>query len=612
MGFEERWESACNRQYHRGPDSQGEWRSSFEGGEIWMGHQRLAILDLSEAGHQPMTSDRGTLVYNGEVYNYIELRAEMERAGEIFRTGTDTEVVLRGILHWGMAEACRRFNGMWAIAWWDVREKRLWLSRDRFGEKPLYWEQHENGIFFASELKALMAMTGRQYRVNAQVVSEFLLQHQANTSPAGFVEGVSRVPAAAMVCLQADRINAPETRDYWHLPDVAVDRKIDNVLLDEVRETFSDSVRIRLRSDVPVGVLLSGGLDSSAIAAMAAEHSQSITFFSGVSGDKRTDESRFITKMAQHLGHEAITIDLDGQVDNLFGKLEELTWHADRPLDEFSNIAHGLLMESARARGITVMLTGQGADELLCGYRKYLGFQLQLLWRAGQRCRALRLLASFVKNRSVISQFSWAEAKRYLPGRSARAGWNIAGPALAGFEPLELGVKNGELLMARQARDLRRFSLPAILHMEDHMSMAASREMRVPFLDHRLVELLLPLPAETKLCRGWTKYVFRRAMEPSLPSAIAWRRDKLGFDNPQEIWLKQQLRKRMEEDYFGAGCRIFQYGLVREEELSRLCREFFRQRRGRGRVWWRDIFAPLALEVWLRQFEAHLEPPRNR
>ena len=608
--FNGRWEEACIRQGHRGPDSRGEWRDEFVGGEIRLGHQRLAILDLSEAGHQPMTDESGALCYNGEIYNYLELRSELERAGDSFKTETDTEVVLRCIRRWGVARACGRFNGMWAFAWWDAREERLWLARDRFGEKPLYWEVHEGVLFFASELKSLIAMTGRRYCVNTQVAGEFLLQNQASTSEAVFVEGVARVPPASVMCFRPEKLDSPERQVYWSLPDKPADREVDDSLLEEVRETFSDSVRLRLRSDVPVGVLLSGGLDSSAIAAMAADgHSKPVTLFSGVSDDRKTDESGFILKMARHLGREVVTIDLDGQVGGLLGKLEELTWQADRPLGDFSNVAHGLLMEAAKERGITVMLTGQGADELLCGYRKYLGFQLQLLWGAGRRWQALRLLGGFIKNRSMVNQFTWAEAKRYLPGRSARAGWDIAGPALDQFKPLELGVKNGELLMARQSRDLRRFSLPAILHTEDRMSMAASREMRVPFLDHRLVELLLPLPAEAKLHRGWTKYVFRRAMEANLPPEITWRRDKLGFTNPQETWLQQPLRKPLEEDYFAPDSLIFKHGLIEEEPLRERCREFFGQKRGRGRVWWREIFAPLALEVWLRKFEQHLEAP---
>jgi len=610
--FESRWAEACRRQHHRGPDSQGEWHGKFKDGEIRLGHQRLAILDLSEAGHQPMTHEQGTLSYNGEVYNYIELREELEKTGEAFISETDTEVVLRAILCWGVVKACERFNGMWAFAWWDARERRLWLARDRFGEKPMYWETHGGALLFASELKSLMAMTGRRYRVNVQVAGEFLLQNQANTSESVFVEGVKRVSPATVMCFKWDRLDKPKTASFWALPDESAERPVDDALQEEVRETFADSVRIRLRSDVPVGVLLSGGLDSSAIAAMVSgEHANSVTLFSGISGDPRTDESRFIFKMAQHLGRDPVTIDLDSQVDNLLGKLEEFTWQADRPLGDFSNVAHGLLMEAARARGITVMLTGQGADELLCGYRKYLGFQLRLLWGAGRRWQALRLLGSFIKNRSVIPQFTWAEAKRYLPGRSARTGWDIAGPALEYFRPLELGVKNGEQLMNRQARDLRRFSLPAILHTEDRMSMAASREIRVPFLDHRLVELLLPLPAETKLRAGWTKFVFRKAMEPCLPADITWRRDKLGFANPQETWLKKPLRRSLEEDYFASGSRIFEHGLVRENPLRARCREFYGQRRGRGKVWWRDIFAPLALEVWLRQFGEHLESPSS-
>ena len=268
-GFKDRWEEACRRQRHRGPDSQGDWRGNFEGSEIWLGHQRLAILDLSEAGHQPMTHVRGTLSYNGEVYNYLELRGELEQSGDVFTTETDTEVVLRAILRWGVAGACERFNGMWAFAWWDARERRLWLARDRFGEKPMYWETHDGALFFASELKSLMAMTGRRYCVNVQVAGEFLLQNQANTSEAVFVEGVARVPPASVMCFKPDRLDAPEPAAYWSLPDEPVDRPVDDSLLEEVRETFADAVRLRLRSDVPVGVLLSGGLDSSAIAAMA-------------------------------------------------------------------------------------------------------------------------------------------------------------------------------------------------------------------------------------------------------------------------------------------------------------------------------------------------------
>lgn len=614
---ETRWSQAQRLQRHRGPDDSGAAALSIGRREVRLAHQRLSILDLSEAGHQPMGHEKGPglLAFNGEIYNYHELRADLMAQERVFRSGSDTEVLLQALDCWGAERTVERLNGMWAFAWLEPGGNRLWLSRDRAGEKPLYWTLDERGLFFSSEVKTLLTLAGRRFPLNLQVVGQFLLQSLLDTGEGSFFDGIEQLPAAslALVELAGDDLT-PRSRSYWSPPTEEEDYPPDLAArAEQLRETFLDAVRIRLRSDVPVGILLSGGLDSSAIAAAAhrlVPADADLNLLSAVSADARFDESPHIDRVSEHLGRSVTRVSLDGEIGSatLFRDLAEAVWYNDAPVGSLSNLAHRRLMAAARERGITVVLSGQGADELLCGYKKYLAFHLQHLLRQGRAAEAAGVLWRFWRNGTVVNQFRFAEAKRYLPGWLRASEQDLRGSALTEFQPLALGLARGADVRARQVADLRAFSIPTLTHFEDRMSMSESREVRLPFLDARLMECLIAAPADFKLHAGWTKYILRLAVAPWLPAEVVWRKDKQGFINPEAEWLKGELREGVME-FFAPDSLMFQYHLVERDALMARYQAYIAQPAGRGKVWFREVFNPLALELWLRRFEAYITPP---
>ncbi len=611
-----RWEDAQRIQHHRGPDGQGEVQLLANGWTVQFAHQRLAIIDLSAAGHQPMSldddPDAGVLVFNGELYNYRELRAELQGLGVCFSTSSDSEVLLRALRHWGIREALARFNGMWAFAWLEPVSRCLWLSRDRAGEKPLYFFHGSDGFYFASELKGLLTLTGGRYTLHTQSVGEFLVQNLLDAGPGCLLDGIERVPAAALMRLDLSGSHLElRAERYWSAPRGEISGDAARSPEECLRELFLDAVQIRLRSDVPVGVLLSGGIDSSAIAAAAHRIvgvGGELNLLSMVSGNPRFDESVHIDRVARALGREPCKVLLDLQPGTAFPLLEQAVWHNDAPVGSFSNVAHLLLMRKARELGVTVVLSGQGADEMLCGYRKYLGFYVQELLRARRWSAATRLLWSFFRRGTVLSQFSVAEGRRYLPRWMRSNDVDLRGEQLRDFVPHTLGLPAGTSVGDRQIDDLERFSIPTLNHFEDRMSMSESREIRLPFLDVRLMEFLLGLPTQEKLGSGWTKHVMRRAIAPWLPAEVVWRRDKQGFINPESEWMKRELRPKVEE-YFAPDALIFRHRLVDREKLLTRYASFCAQPAVGGAIWFREIFNPLSLEIWLRRFEASIAAP---
>jgi asparagine synthase (glutamine-hydrolysing) len=602
-------ERMIKAQVHRGPDGEGRWLGRVGERAVALGSSRLAILDLSPAGHQPMLSPSGrqVLVYNGEVYNYRELRIELEAHGVRFRGHSDTEVVMHSLLRWREA-APRRFNGMWALAWLDLDHESLFLSRDPFGIKPLYLYEGPRALYFASEIKSILVGSGERFPIDAVVVGRYLRQALLNAQEQTFFSGIESFPAGQNMSLDLRSPGRPERRvtRYWLAPARVEARDIGETHIETVRETFIDAVRLRLRSDVPVGVLLSGGVDSSSIAVamkLARNGSDGLLMISGVSDDPRFSEEPFIDRMTGFLRCPAHKVRL--HADRAYELLCKLTWFNDEPIGSLSTVVHHQLMEKAGELGVKVILSGQGADELLCGYDKYLGFYLQSLVREGAWMRALRVLMDFAHRGTVLNQFRMSEAKRYLPRIVRQGEIDIRGPALReGNCLLNLGLGDGDL-MERQLADITRLSIPALVHYEDRMSMACSREIRLPFLDPRVVDILLPLPPEWKLRGGWTKWVLRRAMERDLPQEIIWRKDKQAFTNPQSEWLKRDLRERV-SGLLAGDLLIARSGLVDLPNLRLRYEAYCAQPAERGRLSFKDVFMPIALEIWARQFEGHL------
>jgi asparagine synthase (glutamine-hydrolysing) len=609
-------EAAHHVQAHRGPDGRGTQSFEFNGSSLVLGHQRLAIIDLTQAGHQPMnTRDAlGSVVYNGELYNYVELREELRREGESFATQSDTEVLLSALHRWGAARALSKFNWMGAFAWLDRRARRLTLARDAGSEKPLYYFRDSQQFIFASEIKTLLTLAGRKFQLERDVIGRFIHQGLSDTSTQTIFRDIVQVAPSTFLELDVE-IPGADLRLGEYAPPPYDGDPVNISLRDcvaEVQRLFVDSVRVRLRSDVPVGVLLSGGIDSSSIAAVAHElrgAQAAPQLLSAVSEDPRFDETAHIRVMEQHLNQEAHKIVLQTSAGSLTEDLSALNWINDEPVSGLSSLGHYRLMQHAKQLGVTVIMSGQGADEIFLGYRKYLGFYLQSLVRSGRYVTAAKVLGGFIANRTVVTQFDIGDAKRYVPwlrklgaAQPGDSDADLDGAWLRGWNPAQLGLGAGSLA-DRQLADIRHWSVPALCHYEDRMSMAMSREIRLPFLDSRLIDLVRRAPDEFKLRGGWTKYCLREAMRPYLPPEIAWRRDKKGFSNPQGEWLKRELRQPVKEA-FGGDSLLARKGIVDSGVLLRKYERYCKQAPGKGSIWYREIFAPFSLELWMRRYAA--------
>jgi asparagine synthase (glutamine-hydrolysing) len=589
---------------HRGPDGEG----SFAGDGIALGACRLAIIDLSNAGEQPFASEDRMLqlIHNGEVYNYRELRRELERKGHRFRSTTDTEVVLSAYAEWG-TRCVERFNGMWAFALWDGRRRRLFCSRDRFGVKPFYYRFEGGRFVFASELKAFAADPETRLDPNPAAVREYLDQAYLDHTDETFFAGIRRLPAAHSLTLDARGLRILR---YWQLEprepppgDPA----------DAFRELFLDAASLRLRSDVSVGTALSGGLDSSAIA-VAVDHlfradppsaasvgarQRTFTVYFDVAG---FDERPYAREVVARVGAEPhwITFSADDLVDDL----PTIVRAQDEPFGSTSIAAGWYVMRAARQAGLRVMLDGQGGDEVLAGYRALLGFHLadlladRRLRQLGREVAAFRdvhrtggLLASIARpfapeglTRRVRSRVRAAGALVHPDLRVAAAAAHADG---AGFSTR---------LRRHQQLMVTRRGLPELLRYEDRNSMAHSVEARVPFLDYRLVELTFSLASDELIRGGRTKDVLRRALADLLPPLVSARRDKLGFVTPERHWLRGRLGD-LAADVF-ASRSFAERGFV---DASAARRRLQRHRRGEVEAGM-ELWRALNVELWAQAF----------
>jgi asparagine synthase (glutamine-hydrolysing) len=537
---------------HRGPDGDGLFTDDAG---VALAFRRLAIIDLSDAGNQPFASDDSTLqlIHNGEIYNYRELRLELEGHGHRFRSATDTEVILRAYQEWG--ERCvERFNGMWAFALWDGSRRTLFCSRDRFGVKPFYYRYADGRFVFASELKAFRADPRTQLEPNLRSVREYVEQGYADHTDETFFSGIVKLPPAHSLTLDDKGLNL---RRYWAL------EPRDSVRGDpaeQMRELFVDAVRLRLRSDVPIGTCLSGGIDSSAIACAVdlllrteSEHAQPVgdrqKTFTAFFEQPGFDERPYARAVVEQTHAEPHWVSFDAH--ELVDTLPQIVETQDEPFGSTSIVAQWYVMRAARAAGMTVMLDGQGADEVLAGYHGYFGpYFADLLTqrRFGELRRELGAYRSL--HGASAAMAAVALARPFLPERVRRiarartkGSAALLHPSLRALPPVaeQNGAPYDDRLRRQLYLILTRRGLPELLRYEDRNSMAHSLEARVPFLDYRLVELLFSLEGGELIDRGRTKAVLRRAIGDLLPPIVRDRVDKLGFVTPEASWLRGPL-----------------------------------------------------------------------
>lgn len=568
---------------------------------VGLGNRRLAILDVSTAGNQPMQTEDGllTITFNGELYNYKEVREDLRRAGHSFRSQTDTEVILRSYLEWG--EGClQRFNGMWAFAIWDQMRRRLFCARDRFGVKPFYYALRDGCFVFASEIKQILQATGMARVANPVTVFHFLEWGLLDFSSDTFFQGILQLPAGHCLALELNESLVPKIRRYWELRTEPQIRISDEDAIREFRRLFENAVALRLRSDVPVGVSLSGGLDSSAVVCTAKRLSPQAEFqtFSACFEDPKIDEREYLLEVVREIQGTSHLAFPEGA--SFWKILQTLIFHQDEPVGSPGAYPQWCVMEDARNNGVPVILGGQGGDESLCGYQKY---QFFYWWHLLRKGNPKFLLESFQWLRQgTSSRWNFSALSRYLPGpfRSRislvnRIGTREMESLLIGARP---GLGSGRTLAERQKTDLTYSSIPALLHHEDRFSMAHSVESRLPFMDYRLVEFLLRCPPSLKLRDGWSKWLLRNALREELPTKIRLRRSKLGFHTPEAKWMRFGLNNGYRRLWDTPQLRMSRF--IDGPKLRRECAELLNG--SRGALPPGGLFRAVSLETWSQVF----------
>lgn len=546
------------RLVHRGPDGDGIWQSADRRAII--GHRRLKVIDLTDAADQPMADAgaRAVVTYNGEIYNYRELRQRLRAEGAEFRSSGDTEVLLQAYLRWGEG-ALAELNGMFAFAILDLARRRLFCARDRFGEKPFYFAEGDGFFAFASEIKALLALDGVGDDCDPTRALGFLASGRRGldderTTPFSAVRQL--LPGETMT-VDLDTLAVAVSRYWAPKADSAVASMSEADAIDRFRDLLSDAVSLRLRSDVPLGSCLSGGLDSSAIVCLARRHlGAEVPYhvFSGRFPGHAADEGRWADIVATAT---AATVHISRPTaDDLLSRLGTFAWANELPVGSASQYAQWCVFESAKEAGVTVLLDGQGGDEILGGYEQYFPSYLDALRAQGEHARADEEEAAIRKRYPMALPGIAERLKRALPrglrhrlgrlvGKGSDFGFGLSSdmrqalrnvrtaPSQAdpGFNPLSRAL----------AEDALEAHLPALLRYGDRNSMAHSREVRLPFCDHRIAEFSFSLPASRLMGGAETKRLLRRAMAGILPEEIRTRWNKQGFLPPQPAWFKGAL-----------------------------------------------------------------------
>ena len=604
---------------HRGPDGKGVLLCN----NLGLAHRRLSILDLSDAGHQPMSilDGRLSIILNGEIFNYLELKDELLAKGAKFQSTSDTEVVLWAYYYWGR-ECFNRFNGMWALAIWDARDETLVFSRDRFGVKPLYICETDQALIFASEAKAIIASGLYEGQVDRDWLYQYTYVGYVDTGEETFFKDIKMFPAAHYAVFKNGHLLEQER--FWRLDLEEIHRKYDyNEPVRQFRELLTDAVRVRLRSDVPVGSCLSGGLDSSALVCLATEmlHPGRMNTFSAVYEEEAYSEKLFMDAVVEHCQTEAHFVYPQGSKAMDYSILG--TYHTERPCAGATMISQLNVMQEAHTN-VKVLIDGQGSDELVGGYVFYYQAYLNELrknkkesHRLADQIKYLTALGKLIR-RPDVRPYALNHLATGPSGRPCRAG-QVLKRLLApgGRTPAYPTLVHDAFTAEMQGRPLllpkisspfadelnttlyRQFfyeSIPSLLNTEDANSMAFSVEARTPFLDYRLVEFCFGLDLHWKITPEQTKYIQRQAMDTILPPMVRDRKDKKGFPTPYALWLRKEIKKEVEEILFSKECRDRQ--LFNEKSLK-----YYWDAHQQGSFDYNGIiYKALSTELWHRIF----------
>jgi asparagine synthase (glutamine-hydrolysing) len=623
---------------HRGPDDEGFLAVNLESKEVFslsggksktqglkietfdkpvnlfLGHRRLSIIDLSSAGHQPMGNEEGVIwiVYNGEIYNYLEIRKELELMGHRFHSHTDTEVILHAYEEWG-TDCLKWFNGMWAFAIVDLRRNTVFCSRDRAGVKPFYYLFNGKQFCFASEIKALLKTDGVTPEPNEQIIADYLFSGYLDHTPETFFKNIYQLRPGEYLLWEDNQLTI---RPYWDIEPKEVRFTGAGDYAQRFHELLEDSIRLRLRSDVPIGTCLSGGLDSSSIVCIANRLmfngemidsklvGEKQKTFSSCFEDPRYDERPFIEKVIARTGAEKNYV--FPQADALFKEVSELIWHQDEPFGSTSIYAQWNVMKMALSRKVKVLLDGQGGDELMAGYLPCFPVLFGEALKRGNLGGFIREVKGFRKHHGMtLNQLGPRMFIACVPSRYR----SMIREFMAGeMDWVEKGFKKRYLRnfpMARKFKDdlnnylyqiFRTTILPGLLRYEDRNSMAFSLETRLPLLDYRLIEFVFSLPAEQKIQGGVTKVILRNAMQGVLPEEIRNRMDKMGFVTPEDVWFRTLLRGPIENILHSRSFAERGYF-----DVNRIKRAFLMHCEGKKHLS-ATIWRWVNLELWFRHF----------
>jgi len=609
---------------HRGPDDEGYLGLDFQSEKVYpltgrdsqvqgqsietfrepvslmLGQRRLSIIDLSPAGHQPMSNGEGTswIIHNGEVYNYLEIRKELEALGYHFKSRTDTEVILRAYEAWGV-DCLKHFNGMWAFAIVDLKKKKVFCSRDRAGVKPFYYLYDGKRFCFASEIKALLQIDDFYTEPNEQVVADYLFLGLLDHTHETFFKNIHQLKPGEYLIAEP---NGLTIKSYWDIEvkEVHYPRKEDYA--ERFYELLEDSIRLRLRTDVPVGTCLSGGLDSSSIVCLANKllfemnHidprlvGEKQKTFSSCFEDPIYDERRFIESVIQHTKAENNYI--FPSVEGFFEEMPRLLWHQDEPFGSTSIYAQWKVMELAKERGVTVLLDGQGGDELLAGYSPSFRVLFKQTTKQFALVSLIKEIKGFLKHQGrIIDQFMPRIRSSLVP-----SDWIEESFKKKYYRRVTMPKRFKNELNNYLYHIFRSVALPGLLHYEDRNSMAFSIETRLPFLDYRLVEFVFGLPMGFKIREGVTKIILRKAMEGILPEEVRNRMDKMGFVTPEADWFRTALRDPIDQILNSKS--FSERGIFNIAGVHKTFQDHCNGKADHHSMIWRCV----NLELWLRTF----------
>ncbi len=597
---------------HRGPDAEGEWTDAY----VALGHRRLSIIDLDTKSNQPMVSHDGKYVitFNGEIYNYIELKKELSQKGAIFETNSDTEVILEAYRVYGV-NCFNKFNGMWSFALYDIEKKKVIISRDRFGIKPVYTIDNEDVFVFASEIKAIITAFPEENIPNRTCIYRYLSGSvKEDTDEKCFYQNIEIFPPAHYMIYDIKNCTK-KYNCYW---------KVDEKLFYEkwikgknpiktFKKLFENAVELRLRADVEVGACLSGGIDSSAIVGcVSKKFGKRMHTFSSIYTDKECNEEFYIRKVNEKWNTIPHYIKPDDYENNFTEYLEDIIYHHDQPTEGASLFSQYMVMKMAK-ENVKVVLDGQGADELFAGYIPYYSDYINDLLDKNtllSRCKAIKMLV-IVKNEwpDIIGAISTDTIVRLVGLRNSFLFQNSQNNKAKIKRNLQLftyefmnkiydDYQKKEILCSsclntRLCNDVISKRIPSLLHNEDGNSMAFSIESRVPFLDYRIVEFAIALDGKYKIRNQWTKWIIRKSCKEYLPKEIVKRKNKMGFPAPFARWLREGSSKdKIAKIIYEFGNR----NIVPKETIE----QFYKAHINKEADFSDILFKFYSLELWLR------------